>query len=53
MGISPQLLSMTLAGRRATKERLDQLIKLGIPVDLLPTLKTKKKPGPKPNSYRA
>jgi len=50
MGISPQLLSMTLAGRRATKERIDQLISFGIPEDLLPTLRTKKTPGPKVSS---
>ena len=50
MGISPQLLSMTLAGRRATKARIDQLISFGIPEDLLPTLRMKKTPGPKVTS---
>ena len=46
MGISQQLLSMTLAGRRATKERLEQLVSLGIPEDLLPELEDKRKPRP-------
>lgn len=36
LGISPQLLSMTLSGRRVSKERLEALIKLGIPRELLP-----------------
>ena len=43
MGISPQLLSMTLTGRRATKERIEQLINLGIPEDLLPNNTGEKK----------
>jgi transcriptional regulator with XRE-family HTH domain len=47
MGISQQLLSMTLAGRRTTKERLEQLVSLGIPEDLLPKLRDKKKQGSK------
>ena len=46
MGISQQLLSMTLAGRRATKERLEQLVSLGIQEDLLPELEDKRKPRP-------
>lgn len=47
MGVSQQLLSMTLTGTRATKERLEQLIDLGIPRNLLPELQEKKKTGPK------
>ena len=50
MGISPQLLSMTLAGRRATKARIEQLIGFGIPEDLLPPIRAKKKTGPKVSS---
>lgn len=47
MGISQQLLSMTLTGRRTTKGRLEQLAGLGVPVELLPELRERKKTGPK------
>lgn len=47
MGVSQQLLSMTLTGTRTTKERLEQLVNLGIPRDLLPELRVKRKTGPK------
>ena len=50
MGITPQLLSMTLSGRRATKERIRQLIRLGVPEELLPVVREKKKTGPKVKS---
>jgi len=50
MGISQQLLSMTLTGSRATRERIGQLISYGVPEDLLPVVRDKKKTGPKVNS---
>lgn len=37
LGISPQLLSMTLSGRRMTRERFAALTALGIPAELLPS----------------
>jgi transcriptional regulator with XRE-family HTH domain len=51
MGISPQLLSMTLAGERATKARIEQLVALGIPEKVHPALRDKKKTGPKTASH--
>lgn len=46
MGISEQLLSMTLHGKRATKERLDALVALGVPQELLPEMQERKRRGP-------
>ena len=48
MGISAQLLSMTLSGKRMTEERHSRLLSLGIPEELLPHVKPRLKRGPKP-----
>jgi transcriptional regulator with XRE-family HTH domain len=37
LGISQQLLSMTLSGVRPDANRIDMLVQLGIPRELLPT----------------
>ena len=36
MGITPSMISKIIKGERAPKNRLDQLVALGIPAELLP-----------------
>lgn len=35
-GVSPQMMSMIIAGRRAPRERIERLVQAGVPSDLLP-----------------
>lgn len=46
-GVSPQMMSMIIGGRRAPRERIERLVSAGVPRDLLPE-PTNGKRGPKP-----
>lgn len=48
IGISPQMMSMITNGERAPKGRIESLIQLGVPRELLPTPSCSKR-GPKPH----
>jgi transcriptional regulator with XRE-family HTH domain len=47
LGISEQLLSMTLTGKRVCRHRIAALAQLGIPEELLPQPPERQKPGRK------
>ncbi|MDR1856317.1 MAG: hypothetical protein LBR22_04060 [Desulfovibrio sp.] len=46
LGISPQLMSMTLSGMRPDADRINSLVELGIPRDLLPPPHSAPDPAP-------
>ncbi|WP_232034910.1 helix-turn-helix domain-containing protein [Desulfovibrio ferrophilus] len=35
-GVSPQMMSMIISGRRAPRERIERLVQAGVPRELLP-----------------
>lgn len=52
-GVSPQMMSMIIGGRRAPKERIERLVAAGVPRELLPEPtdgKTGPKPAPRPSA---
>ncbi|GAB6176899.1 hypothetical protein JCM16814_17900 [Desulfobaculum senezii] len=50
VGISPQMMSMITTGERAPKDRIERLVELGVPRDLLPPPYKGRKRGPKPRT---
>lgn len=47
-GLSVSFIGKVFSGQKTPKKRIDQLINLGIPAELLPEPGTPKKRGPKP-----
>ena len=46
-GVSPQMMSMIICGKRAPRRRIERLVAAGVPGDLLPEPSSGKR-GPKP-----
>ena len=49
-GLSASFIGKVFSGQKTPKKRIDQLVSMGIPADLLPNPTTPKKRGPKPKN---
>jgi len=50
-GLSSVFVGKVMSGQKTPKKRIDQLINMGIPAELLPEPRPPKKPGRKPKSH--